>query len=166
MHRKFIALIIATAVAITGLSASNARAADARDILGGLAAIAIVGAAIHHYSEKERKERKQAVTRTHRHEYKPHNYEKRPFKKTKKKHHKLRPLPNRVAKYDLPQRCLQTYRGYSDARPLLGPSCLKKHYKHAGSLPGQCKVGFWNGKKVKRAYEPNCLRQHGYRVVY
>lgn len=163
MHRKFIALIIATAVAITGISASNARAADTRDILGGLAAIAIVGAAIHHYSKQERK---QEVTRNHRHSYKPHKHKKRAFKSTKKKHHKLRPLPGRVARYDLPQRCLRTFGNYSNSHPLLGPSCLKKHYKHAGSLPSQCKVGFWNGKKVKRAYEPNCLRQHGYRVAY
>ncbi len=166
MHRKFIALIVATAITITGVSASKARAADAKDILGGLAAIAIVGAALHHYSKNERKERAHAVTRAPRHEYKKPKAKHHARKKHKKKRHHVRPLPDRVARYDLPRRCLRTFKNYSNSRPLLGPSCLKKHYKHAGGLPNQCKVGFWNGNKVKRAYEPACLRQYGYRVTY
>lgn len=153
MHRKFIALVVATAVAITGVSASQAKAADAHDILGGLAAIAIIGAAVNHYNKEKRKER---VTRQNNYVHQPQNV--RPDH--------IRPLPRRVARYDLPQRCLKTYNGYSKKRPLLGPNCLEKHYKHANSLPQQCKLGFWDGKKVKRAYEPACLRQKGYRVVY
>ncbi|WP_170364878.1 hypothetical protein [Ruegeria arenilitoris] len=153
MHRKFIALVVATAVAITGVSASQAKAADAHDILGGLAAIAIIGAAVNHYNKEKRKER---VTRQNNYVHQPQNV--RPDH--------IRPLPRRVARYDLPQRCLKTYNGYSKKRPLLGPNCLEKHYKHANSLPQQCKVGFWDGKKVKRAYEPACLRRKGYRVVY
>ncbi|WP_170582511.1 hypothetical protein [Ruegeria arenilitoris] len=153
MHRKFIALVVATAVAITGVSASQAKAADAHDILGGLAAIAIIGAAVNHYNKEKRKER---VTRQNNYVHQPQNV--RPDH--------IRPLPRRVARYDLPQRCLKTYNGYSKKRPLLGPNCLEKHYKHANSLPQQCKVGFWDGKKVKRAYEPACLLQKGYRVVY
>ncbi|WP_170603192.1 hypothetical protein [Ruegeria arenilitoris] len=156
MHRKFIALIVATAVIVTGISASKARAADAKDILGGLAAIAIVGAALHHYSKQERRERKQAITRAPRLEY----------NKPSRRYPSVRPLPDRVARYDLPRRCLRTYDNYSNSRPLLGPNCLSKYYKHAKKLPSQCEVGFWNGKKVKRAYEPACLRQYGYRVVY
>ncbi len=161
MHRKFIALIIATAVAITGISASQARAADTRDILGGLAAIALIGAAVNHYHQE--KKRDEEAERRKRHKQAEAKAKK--AKKAKKKH-AVRPLPKRVARYDLPQRCLRTFNAYSNKRPLLGPNCLKKYYKHADSLPHQCKVGFWNGKKVKRAYEPACLRQKGYRVVY
>ncbi|WP_299948394.1 hypothetical protein [uncultured Ruegeria sp.] len=159
MHRKFIALIVATAVAVTGISASQARAADTRDILGGLAALAIIGAAVHHYQDEKREEEKKR-----RHKQQKKKAKKQAQKKIHKNH--VRPLPNRVARYDLPQRCLRTFNAYSKKHPLLGPNCLKKHYKHADSLPHQCKVGFWNGKKVKRAYEPACLRQNGYRVVY
>lgn len=178
MHRKFITLIVAAAVAVTGISASQARAADTRDILGGLAAIAIVGAAIHHYSQKDRKDHAQQVTRPHQRYYsapkhkhhakkKHHRHKKHHARKKHKSFHgRLRPLPDRVARYDLPQRCLRTFPSYSNSHPLLGPNCLNKHYRHAGSLPHQCKIGFWNGNKVRRAYEPNCLRQHGYRVAY
>ncbi|WP_170791267.1 hypothetical protein [Ruegeria lacuscaerulensis] len=148
MHRKFIALIIATAVAVTGVSASQARAADAKDILGGLAAIAIIGAGVHYYNKEKDKKR----ARRHQTHIQPH--------------HPVRPRPHHLAKYDLPQKCLRTFDHYSPRHQLLGTGCLKKHYKYANSLPRECKVGFWNGKKVKRAYEPACLRQQGYRVVY
>lgn len=161
MHRKFIALIVATAIAITGVSASQARAADTGDIIGGLAALAIIGAAVNHYQKQNRKQ-----VEVSRHQYKPKpQYVYPRAKKPVKKHH-VRPLPKRVARYDLPQRCLRTFDAYSKKRPLLGPNCLKRHYKYANNLPYQCKVGFWNGKTVKRAYEPTCLRQKGYRVVY
>lgn len=160
MHRKFIALIVASAIAVTGLSASQARAADTRDIIGGLAAIAIIGAAIHHY-EKDKSKKKASRKKSYVHKQPKHVYK----KPTVKKHH-VRRKPQRVARYDLPHRCLRTYKGYGPNRKLLGPSCLTKHYKYSNSLPHQCKVGFWNGNKVSRAYEPACLRQQGYRVVY
>ncbi|CUH50434.1 MULTISPECIES: hypothetical protein [Ruegeria] len=154
MHRKFIAFIVATAITITGVSASQARAADAKDILGGLAAIAIIGAGVHYYNKEKRKDR------TTRHQtYTPQPYVAQPS-------YPVRPLPQHVARYDLPQKCLRKYSAYSNNHPLLAPKCLKKHYKHANSLPQECKVGFWNGNKVNRAYEPACLRQKGYRVVY
>ncbi len=179
MHRKFIALIVALAVVVTGVSASQARAQDNRNLLGGLAALALLGAAVHHYSKDEKKKNTRPVTRNvyqeHHHHYQPRHTQK-VYKKKHKKHHAhkqrhynqypVRPLPKRVARYDLPQRCLRTFQNYSSRHPLLGPKCLNKHYKHARSLPHQCKVGFWNGKHVKRAYEPACLRQHGYRIVY
>ncbi|WP_271949623.1 hypothetical protein [Ruegeria faecimaris] len=161
MHKKFIALIIASAVAITGVSASQARAADAEDILGGLAAIALIGAAIHHF-DKQGDSKK--VTRNYNHVYQPPKQHIQRTPRHRPNH--IRPLPERVARYSLPQRCLETFKGYGKKRPLLGTRCLDKHYKYANSLPKKCKVGFWNGNKVKRAYEPACLRQQGYRVVY
>lgn len=162
MHKKFIALIVATAITITGVSASQARAADAGEILGGLAAIAIIGAAVNHYQKEQRKEE---VSRKYEKKYYAPKAKKHHHKSHAKKH-RTRPLPKRVARYDLPQRCLRKYGSYHGKRPLLAPNCLKKHYKYTNSLPNQCKVGFWNGKKVKRGYEPACLRHHGFRVVY
>ncbi|MEM6659357.1 MAG: hypothetical protein AAF625_14820 [Pseudomonadota bacterium] len=154
MHRKFIALIVATAITITGVSVSQARAADTGDILGGLAAIAIIGAAVNHYNKEKRKDR-EAAARQNTPVYTAPQINR----------HKVKPLPRRVARYDLQQRCLRTHEGYGQ-RPVLGTQCLDRHYKHANSLPEQCKIGFWNGKKIRRAYEPACLRQQGYRVVY
>ena len=155
MHRKFIALIVATAIAITGVSASQARAADTKDILGGLAAIAIIGAAVHHYNKDKDKDRVQPV-----------NITKCITRNPRSNTGMSAPCRNAWRATICRSKCLRTFKGYSPKRQLLGPKCLKKHYKHANSLPQQCKVGFWNGKKVKRGYEPACLRQKGYRVVY
>lgn len=161
MHKKFIALIIASAVAVTGISASQARAADAGDILGGLAAIALIGAAVKHFSDESKKN---TVTQNYNHVYKAPK--KHAYTQPRPRPHHVRPLPERVARYSLPQRCLRTFKAYSHNRPLLGTRCLSKYYKYSNSLPRQCKVGFWNGKEVRRAYEPACLRQEGYRVSY
>ncbi len=161
MHKKFIALIVASAVAITGISASQARAADVEDILGGLAAIALLGVAVKHLNDENKKK---TVTQNYNHIYKaPQDHV---YTKPKHRPHHVRPLPERVARYSLPQRCLRTFRGFSPDQPLLGRNCLSKHYKYSNSLPDQCKVRFWNGKKVKRAYHPGCLSQKGYRVSY
>ncbi len=124
MHRKFIALIVATAVAITGVSVSRAQAADAHDILGGLAAIALLGAAIKRYS---RDTRNQNVSR-----YGDHAYIAPNVQPHRNHTDHIRPLPDRVKRYDLPQRCLKTFDGSSNQRPLLGIKCLKKHYKARG----------------------------------
>ncbi len=153
MHRKFIALIVATAITITGISVSQARAADTRDLLGGLAALALIGAGVHYYNKERRADQ---ATRRHAPVYQPPVVD----------HYPVRPRPQRLARYDLPQRCLRTFKSYSNKRPLLTPKCLGKHYRYSDSLPRQCEVGFWDGKKVKRAYEPACLRQQGYRVVH
>ena len=161
MHKKFIALIVASAVAITGFSASQARAADVEDILGGLAAIALLGVAVKHFNDEGKKN---SVTHNYNHIYKaPKNHA---YTKPKHRPQHIRPLPQRVARYNLPQRCLRTFKGYGSKQHLLGESCLSKHYKYSNSLPNRCKVRFWNGKKVKRAYHPGCLRQNGYRVSY
>lgn len=151
MHRKFIAMIVATAIAITGFSASKARAADPHDILGGLAAIAILGAAIHHYDKKRDRRRAQTVTRHTNPGYVQPGH--------------VRPLPPAVARFDLPSKCLKPMRGYPSNQPLLKPRCLSKHYRHHETLPQSCRISFWNGERRKEAFEPRCLRQHGYRVV-
>ncbi len=159
MHKKFIALIVASAVVITGISASQARAADVEDILGGLAAIALLGVAVKHFSDENKKN---SVTNNYNHVYKaPQN---RVYSKPKHKPRRVRPLPKRVARYNLPQRCLRNFKGHGSKQRLLGTNCLSKHYKYSNSLPDQCEVRFWNGDRVKRAYHPSCLRQKGYRV--
>ncbi|MEM7319765.1 MAG: hypothetical protein AAF408_12175, partial [Pseudomonadota bacterium] len=79
--------------------------------------------------------------------------------------HSIRPLPDRVAKYNLPAKCLKQREGYRGKGRLLGPRCLKRHYDHSDSLPRACKISYWNGDRNRRAYEMRCLRQHGYRVA-
>lgn len=146
MHRKFIALIVSTAIAITAFTSAPARADDTAKVIGGLAALAILGAAIHHRKEKKERERARAEAQ-------------QPVI------HSVRPLPHNVARYDLPGRCLKPMWGYPSNAPLLGPKCLSHHYRYVGSLPQACRVTFWNGRRTRDAFEPRCLRRKGYRIV-
>ncbi|MFC3612191.1 hypothetical protein ACFORG_00340 [Lutimaribacter marinistellae] len=156
MHRKFIALVVSTAIAITGLSAAPARAADPHDILGGLAALAILGAAINHYDKKRERERARSyqppVTRNHSYHDQPGP--RLPAKK----------LPDRVRQYDLPSQCLRQVDSYRRG-PVLGSRCLQRNYAWADRLPRSCEVDVRMGDRFRRAYDTRCLRQQGYRVV-
>lgn len=150
MHRKFIALILASALAITGLSAVPARAdGDTARIFAGLAALAIIGAAL------ERSRRHTTVTKQY---IQPsHPQPTRPLK--------TRPMPSYISRRDLPQTCLRNRSVNGQRRNLYGAHCLKNNYAHAASLPYACQLGYWDGQKNRTGYEPLCLRERGYRAV-
>lgn len=147
MHRKFIALIIATAVAVTGLSAAPARA-DENDLvkfLAGFAALAIIGSAIHNRDRDDA-----PVT----HYVTPPKHPIPP-----------RPLPPQVSKLQLPQQCLHTYSVHNKPRRLFGARCLKRTYSYNNSLPRACQFQFRHGNETRTGYEPVCLRERGYRTA-
>jgi hypothetical protein len=147
-HRKFIAFVVCLSLAITGFSAVPARAdEDVAKVLAGLAALAIIGKAIH-----DRRDDRREAHVTRRPAYTPPPAV------------QPRPLPPRVARFDLPGQCLREFRGYS-GRKLLGEKCLQKNYRHTARLPQNCKVTFWNGRKNKTAYKSRCLMRQGYRIV-
>jgi len=138
MHRKFITLIVATALAITGLSAVPARAdGDTARLLAGLAALALIGVAIRNKNDQ------QHVT---------HNYTPPP-----------RPLPPKINRLDLPQQCLRSHWVNGRQRNLVGAGCLKKNYTYNRSLPYACQRGYWDGNQTRTGYVPRCLRKRGYR---
>ncbi|MFW8635878.1 hypothetical protein [Cribrihabitans pelagius] len=152
-HRKFIALILAASIAITGFSSAPARAdEDVAKVLAGLALLGIIGAVIN-----DRKDDNHGVSRAYaappQHPHGGHGY--RP-----------KPLPDHFRKYDLPARCLRHFPAYSSRHALVGQACLDRHYGYkAKSLPQSCRVTFWNGKRHKSGYKPQCLRGRGYRLV-
>lgn len=150
MHRKFIALIVSTAICITSLSAIPARASEdgtARAI-AGFAALAILGLAIHNARDKN-----DAPT-VSRAAPPPINHSVRP-----------RPLPQRTARYNLPGKCLRNHKLHGGPSRLLGLQCLQSNYRYTSQLPQACRLRF-DGRNIRRTgYEPLCLREHGYRVV-
>ena len=146
MHRKFIALILATALAITGLSAAPVRAdGDTARIFGGLAILAIIGAALDHSSRNRTTVTKQYIVPA--------------------KPQPTRPLPSYVTRRDLPKTCLRSHVVNGERRNLFGARCLKNNYAHASSLPYACQLGYWDGQKNRVGYEPLCLRERGYRTA-
>jgi hypothetical protein len=156
MHRKFIAFIIATAIAITTLSAAPARAgqSDAAKFFAGLAAIAIIGAAIE---SSKRNNQATIVSRrapVHRDHIRPDPV--RPFP--------IHPRPV-LSRYDLPGQCLRVFRVNGAAKRLLGAGCLRKNYQFSNALPYACKWRFRSGGKTRSGYGPQCLRERGYRIA-
>lgn len=88
MHRKFIALIISAALAVTSLTAVPAQAQNRGEtaaIIAGVAALAIVGAAIADDRNKDR--RNDHVTRGHGY-HKPYYAPKRQHKQVYRYGHK------------------------------------------------------------------------------
>ncbi|MCZ0813450.1 MAG: hypothetical protein ACQEVT_13880 [Pseudomonadota bacterium] len=137
LHRKFIAAILASAIAITGMTAAPARADnDAAKIIVGAAALALIGAAV----ADARQSGNHSVYRNQR-SYAP----KRVY----------RPAPvNRAA--IIPHRRVQSpyhqarHQGYqqrsaSGSRVALPNACLMRA----------------NGQRS--VYNAHCLRRHGYR---
>lgn len=151
MHRKFIALILATALAVTGLSAAPARAGnDTTRVLTGLFGLALLGAAIHNSRDRH------AVTRS----YSPPTYSAPPRPVAP------RPLPPQITRKDLPQQCLRNHKVKGGTRNLFGTRCLRKHYAFTGSLPWACQRGYSDGRRSRVGYGPKCLRQRGYRFAH
>ncbi|ATF19881.1 hypothetical protein [Phaeobacter gallaeciensis] len=142
-HRKFITLIVAAAIAVTGFSTAPARAdEDVAKVLAGLAVLGIIGAIVKNNRDDDR----QQVTRPHR-------------------PHRPKPLPPRVARYDLPAQCVRYFPRYSQSRTLMGRGCLRKQYGFEHKLPRACQVTFWNGKRNRVGYRPDCLKNRGYRIT-
>lgn len=160
MHRKFIALIVSTAIAVTGLSltAAPARADDTARILAGIAAVALIGAAI----QNSNRTRIQVVTRPDP-VMNPWPY--RHWQPTPPTRPAPRPLPPRFTRYDLPQICLKPVQGYRHEQYLVGSNCLQRYWGPTASLPQECRVTLWTGRDSRTMFRPGCLQGHGYRLV-
>ncbi len=147
MHRKFIALILATSVAVTGLSAAPAHAdGKTARIFAGLAALAILGAVINDSNRRHNVNR----------------YQTQPYPKPQPQ---PKPLPPRNNSRYLPQACLSNHNVNGQYRRLFGAACLKRHYVKPNTLPYACQLGYWDGRKNRTGYEPKCLRERGYRFA-
>ncbi|WP_306114806.1 hypothetical protein [Roseovarius sp. MMSF_3305] len=165
MYRRFIATILATAVAITGLTAAPARADndDLLKILGGVAAIAIIGAAIKEARDDDKVSRNypyyghrphKSHRKHRRHTYQGNRYD----------NHGARPLPKRVQRKLLPASCRvnarrngQRFVGYSNW-------CLDRKFHYTNALPRECAVTarILRNNKRRLVYRSGCLGRYGY----
>jgi hypothetical protein len=164
MHHKFIALVLGAAITITGFSAAPARAdEDVAKILFGLTALAILGAAIN----DKRKDKEQTATRNSidLESYRTKNRYDRSRKRNGQQPRwtQPRPLPDRVAKFNLPAQCQRSVSDHG-RRSVLGLRCLRNNYRYVDSLPAACRIEVHNGRKMRRGYGTRCLRKRGYRL--
>lgn len=163
-YRTFIASILVAAMTITGWAATPARA-DSEDIakvIAGVAALAIIGAAI---SERNDRNDYNVVTRNRRH----HNdhfqggHRRAHKHKHKHNHHNDRFTRRHRA---LPGQC-QT-RGWANNRVIHGLSrrCLINNYSRFNALPHECarRVVNRNGRE-RIIYSNHCLDRRGFRIA-
>ncbi|MDF3350157.1 hypothetical protein HKX17_08275 [Sulfitobacter sp. KE34] len=192
MYRKFIATIAALSVAITAFGARPA-AADEKEVLRTLAAIAgvaIVGKMIYDNNNKERKERETVTRRRAAPVYEAPRYyptvSKRPHPRpyvnprpaprrgdwtrperdrTTYPEREVRPLPERVDRKLLPQQCFRSYEGDEGKVMMFGEPCLEKNYSYADRLPRYCAKRVSTAEGARYGYDARCLRDSGYSLA-
>lgn len=151
-HRKFISVIAGVSILLTGFAAAPARA-DSDDVGRALAAIvglAIVGAAI----KDARDDRKAKPVVRH----KQNGWQGRYIE--------AQPLPKRVNRKLLPQRCFRTFSNRrGNAVPAFGYRCLSNNYPFINSLPRQCLREAYGQRGVRTVFGARCLRKQGYQLA-
>lgn len=150
MYRKFIALIIASAIAVTGLTAAPARAdEDAARVIAGLAALALLGAALRDRDDDAGGH----VARPHR---PPAVAGPMPYRPEPWRGYRDRALPGH---------CLREVRsGRGQTARFLGKHCVEQHYRQAHALPRACLERTWTRSRIRSGYDLGCLRTRGYRL--
>lgn len=174
MHRKFIATIAATAIAITAIGSTPA-VADEYDngrLLAAILGLAVVGKIIH-----DNKKDKNRSNYDYRHE--PRVIHKEPVQR-----HRIepRPLPRRVERQHdyverrhnqrradrklLPGQCFRTFDTWDGRVRMFGRKCLQNNYRFADRLPRHCLTAVRTDRGKRRGYEARCLRREGYRLAH
>ncbi len=152
MHRRFIAAITAVSIAITAFAAAPARAGDEEvaRALAAIAGIAILGAAI-----KSSRDKKKARAKQHVYHAPPKVH----------RHVQPRPLPKRVNRKLLPQRCLRNFRDNYGSFPAFGRKCLRKNYGALNSLPQRCERSVRTDRGYRTVYGARCLSRKGFQLA-
>lgn len=155
-HRKFITLISAAAIAVAGLTASQAQAGDkrTRNLILGATTLAIIGAAIANADRDD--DRPSAHSHGHGHGH-AHDSD---YPRGPRAGIHPRPLPPRVMLSELPQRCSFTAGTNTGTHRFFEKRCLERNYRHANRLPRDCRRTVRLGSRKVEAYGGGCLREH------
>ena len=169
-HRRFIALIAAAAMAVTGLTAAPARADDTARVLAGLAALAVLGIAVKKH--QDRKHERQRVSRDRRPDIPVWRVEPRRHGTHQRPNGdfplhpqvKPRPLPDDLQRYVLPRQCLRQLKSHGDRKLVVGERCMQRNFDHVRRLPRNCRVEARTERGPRRGYSLECLENRGYRL--
>ncbi len=159
-HRTFISIILAAAIAVTGMSAAPARADnDAAKVIAGVAALAIIGAAIAE-ERKDRRRKAAARNQVYKNDHN-YNYGHRGNRRYDDGHrYSSKRFDGRKS---LPVGCRRD--GFTRQGEVYGYGrrCLLNNYSQFNALPHDCAVrarGHNGGQRV--IYSGRCLRNYGY----
>ena len=143
MSKKFLAMVVSASLAISTVSTTPVRAADAGDkFLTGLAALLIIGAVAN--GAKKNREHHNATRNTH-------------VPKV------ANPKPRRhVHAKTAPQRCLRNQWTHRGNRQVYGARCMNRHAN--AQLPLRCLRQADVREGPRRFYTKRCLRKNGWRI--
>lgn len=164
-HRKFISLILAAALAVTGMTAAPVQAGD-RDVakwVAGAVALGLIGAAI---ADQRRDDR--AVTR-HRGGHKPRfdrghrrGHDKFDDRGHRRGHDGYGNRGRHGGRFALPQQCRRDVRVRGGVLRGYGRHCLLNNYPRFNALPHRCAVETRGHGRRGVVYGSTCLERHGF----
>lgn len=170
-HRKFIALIVALSVAVTGFASAPARAGDqeVRDLLTGLAVLGVIGAVVAHEQKKKKKRRRANEVSQYGDDHHYPRSDRRHGHGHGHGYHNgqgTRPLPHRVQRKLLPAQCRRTaYSHYHGQVRGFGKRCLQNNFAYYHELPRDCVIRTHDNGKRRAIFQGRCLRGYGYQVA-
>lgn len=147
MSRKFIFIVVASAVAVTGVFAAPARASgeDIIKFIFGVATLAIIAEALDDDAP--------AVSAPPPPPPPPPNLKPR-----------TPPLNNRYYA-PIPITCVKYLHTRGGTVRLVTHNCVHRHYPHAHHFPKACRIKVNTYHGVYHGYNPRCLHNNGFRVA-
>lgn len=151
MIKPLITTIAALSLALA--SPATAQGVDREDLgklLIGLAAVAVIGAAI-----EENRDRDDTTEVNDRHN--GNNWG------GIRQNNNWSSL-NRSNRCVLPRECFRRVETRFGTQAMFGQRCLEQNYRHVNSLPTRCAVRTYTHNGPRRGFDPQCLREQGYRA--
>jgi len=162
MYRKFIALILASALAVSSLGPRAAQAADAEDVaklLAGLTALAIIGAAVSDRNDNNSRSKHKHGQGQKKHYTRQYNHSGHGNVTRHKQQHRNH--------YALPGKCRTS--GYLQGHKVQGfrAGCLQRNHVNVNALPRNCALRYRDQSQNRSVtlFTQSCLRQQGYHVA-
>ena len=157
MFKPLIAGIAALSLTFTTATPTYAQGLDREDVgklLIGLAAVAVIGAAIEENRDRNRDRSTPAhdtpnwngINRNGGWSGLADNHD-----------------ANVSSRRLLPHECLRRVETRYGPQRIFGKRCLDNNYRHASRLPDRCAVRVYTNNGPRRGFDPQCLREQGFR---
>lgn len=159
MFKPLIAGITALSLTLATTTPTYAQGMDREDVgklLFGLAAVAVIGAAIDQNRDRNRSRNRS----TPAHETPQLNgINRNPGWSDLGRQHQT----NSSGRRALPHACLRSVETRFGTQRMFGKRCLENNYRHASRLPERCAVRVYTNDGPRRGFDPLCLREQGFR---
>lgn len=157
MFKPLLAGITAISLTLSSTTPLQAQGLDRDDmgkLLIGLAAVAVIGAAIEENRDRDRSN----STPVHETPQWGGINRNNSWSDLNRQHQS-----SQNSRRVLPHACLRTVETRFGSQRLFGKRCLERNYRHVNRLPDRCAVRLYTTDGPRSGYDPLCLREQGYR---